>query len=49
MYAPPTKNFVAIEPQYNLSDPFDRKVWGNQDTGVVYLKPVRARRGMCSS
>jgi galactose mutarotase-like enzyme len=39
MYAPPTKNFVAIEPQYNLSDPFDRKVWGNQDTGVVYLKP----------
>jgi galactose mutarotase-like enzyme len=39
MYAPPAKNFVAIEPQYNLSDPFDRKVWGNQDTGVVYLKP----------
>ncbi len=39
MYAPPAKNFVAIEPQYNLSDPFDRKVWGNQDTGVVYLQP----------
>jgi galactose mutarotase-like enzyme len=39
MYAPPKKNFVAIEPQYNLSDPFDKKVWGNQDTGVVYLKP----------
>ena len=39
MYAPPAKNFVAIEPQYNLSDPFDKKVWGNQDTGVVYLKP----------
>ncbi len=39
MYAPPAKNFVAIEPQYNLSDPFDRKVWGNQETGIVYLKP----------
>jgi len=39
MYAPPAKNFVAIEPQYNLSDPFDRKVWGHHDTGVVYLKP----------
>jgi galactose mutarotase-like enzyme len=39
MYAPPAKNFVAIEPQYNLSDPFDRKVWGDQETGVVYLKP----------
>jgi galactose mutarotase-like enzyme len=39
MYAPPAKNFVAIEPQYNLSDPFDKKVWGHHDTGVVYLKP----------
>jgi aldose 1-epimerase len=39
MYAPPTKNFVAIEPQYNLSDPYDKKVWGDQDTGVVFLKP----------
>jgi len=39
MYAPPAKNFVAIEPQFNLSDPFDKKVWGDQDTGVVFLKP----------
>ena len=39
MYAPPAKNFVAIEPQYNLSDPYDKKVWHNQDTGIVYLKP----------
>jgi aldose 1-epimerase len=39
MYAPPTTNFVAIEPQYNLSDPYDKKVWGDQDTGVVFLKP----------
>jgi len=39
MYAPPTKNFVAIEPQFNLSDPYDKKVWADQDTGVVFLKP----------
>lgn len=39
MYAPPAKNFVAIEPQYNLSDPYDKKVWADQDTGVVFLKP----------
>jgi galactose mutarotase-like enzyme len=39
MYAPSTKSFVAIEPQYNLSDPYDKKVWGTQDTGVVFLKP----------
>ena len=39
MYAPPAKSFVAIEPQYNLSDPYDKKVWHNQDTGIVYLKP----------
>lgn len=39
VYAPPAKDFVAIEPQYNLSDPFDKKVWGDQDTGVVFLKP----------
>lgn len=39
MYAPSTKNFVAIEPQYNLPDPFDKKIWGDRDTGVVFLKP----------
>lgn len=39
MYAPPAKTFVAIEPQYNLSDPFDKKLWRDQETGVVYLKP----------
>ena len=39
VYAPTGKNFVAIEPQYNLSDPFDARVWGGRDAGVVFLKP----------
>ncbi len=39
MYAPSSKNFVAIEPQYNLSNPYDKKLWGNRDTGVVFLNP----------
>ena len=38
MYAPPTKQFVAIEHQYNFGDPF-AKVWGKTDTGMVTLKP----------
>ena len=38
VYAPPTKNFVAIEPQFNLPDPYN-KDWGNTDTGMVVLKP----------
>lgn len=42
MYAPPGKNFVAIEPQYNLSDPFDKRIWGDQDTGVVFLMPGKS-------
>ncbi|HTV60685.1 MAG TPA: aldose 1-epimerase [Verrucomicrobiae bacterium] len=39
VYAPPAKNFVVVEPQFNLADPFDRKVWGDRDTGVVTLAP----------
>jgi aldose 1-epimerase len=39
MYAPSSKNFVAIEPQYNLSNPYDKKLWGDRDTGVVFLAP----------
>lgn len=38
MYAPPDKNFVAIEHQYNLADPFGRE-WGTTDTGMVTLQP----------
>jgi aldose 1-epimerase len=38
VYAPPQKNFVAIEPQFNLPDPYNRN-WGNIDTGMVLLQP----------
>jgi aldose 1-epimerase len=39
VYAPPDKNFVAVEPQYNLADPYNKKIWGNRDTGMLSLKP----------
>jgi aldose 1-epimerase len=39
VYAPPDKSYVAVEPQFNLADPFNKAVWGSQDTGVVWLKP----------
>jgi len=38
VYAPPDKNFIAIEPQFNLSDPYN-KIWEGVDTGMVMLKP----------
>jgi len=38
VYAPLGKNFVAIEPQFNLPDPYS-KVWGQSDTGMVLLQP----------
>jgi len=38
VYAPPQKNFVAIEPQFNLPDPYN-KDWGSADTGMVLLQP----------
>ncbi|MEO7142047.1 MAG: aldose 1-epimerase, partial [Bryobacteraceae bacterium] len=39
VYAPPDKNFVVVEPQFNLGDPFS-KVWPkNVDTGMVKLAP----------
>jgi galactose mutarotase-like enzyme len=37
VYAPPNKNFVAIEPQFNLPDPYNKN-WGSVDTGMVLLK-----------
>jgi aldose 1-epimerase len=37
VYAPPNKNFVAIEPQFNLPDPYNKN-WGNVDTGMVLLQ-----------
>ena len=38
MYAPPVRNFVAIEHQYNFADPFGKE-WKGMDTGMVTLKP----------
>jgi galactose mutarotase-like enzyme len=38
VYAPPTKNFVAIEPQFNFPDPYNRG-WGSVNTGMVLLEP----------
>lgn len=38
VYAPPQKNFVALEPQFNLPDPYNPD-WGSADTGMVLLQP----------
>ena len=38
VYAPPVKQFIAVEEQYNFGDPFS-KVWKGMDTGMVTLKP----------
>jgi len=38
VYAPPRKNFVAIEPQFNLPDPYNKN-WGSTNTGMVLLQP----------
>ena len=38
VYAPLHKDFVAIEPQFNLPDPYN-KSWGDIDTGMVLLQP----------
>jgi aldose 1-epimerase len=37
-YAPPTKQFVAVEEQFNFGDPFGKE-WHGMDTGMVTLKP----------
>ena len=37
IYAPPTKEFVAVEHQHNFADPFGKE-WGTTDTGMVTLK-----------
>jgi aldose 1-epimerase len=38
VYAPTDKNFVAIEPQFNLPDPYSSN-WGSVDTSMVLLEP----------
>lgn len=39
VYAPPDKDFVAVEPQFNLADPYNTKIWGKRDTGMVSVQP----------
>jgi aldose 1-epimerase len=39
VYAPPDKNYVVVEPQFNLADPFNTKIWGRRNTGMVFLQP----------
>lgn len=38
VYAPPTKQFAAIEEQFNFGDPFGKE-WHGMNTGMVTLKP----------
>jgi aldose 1-epimerase len=37
-YSPPDKSFVAIEPQFNLADPYGKQ-WGRTNTGMVNVQP----------
>jgi len=41
IYAPPAKNFVAIEHQFNFADPFGKE-WGKMDTQMVTLAPGKS-------
>ncbi len=42
-YAPPAKNFVAVEDQYNFGDPFGKE-WGSMNTGMVTLQPGQSTK-----
>lgn len=39
VYAPPDKPYVALEPQFNLADPFGAEWPAGTDTGMVTLGP----------
>ena len=41
VYAPPAKNFVAIEHQTNFADPFGKE-WGKMDTAMITLAPGKS-------
>jgi aldose 1-epimerase len=38
VYAPPAKNFIAVEHQTNFADPFGKE-WGKMDTDMITLAP----------
>jgi aldose 1-epimerase len=39
VYSPPDAPFVALEPQFNLADPFGSQWAPDIDTGMVRLAP----------
>lgn len=41
VYSPPNAHFVAVEPQYNLVDPFGNE-WRGRNTGMVPLQPGKS-------
>jgi aldose 1-epimerase len=41
LYAPTNRNVVAIEPQFNVGDPFSN-IWKGRDTGMVLLQPGKS-------
>jgi aldose 1-epimerase len=43
VYAPPAKNFIAVEHQFNFADPFGKE-WGKMDTDMVTLAPGQSTR-----
>ncbi len=46
VYAPPQKNFVAIEEQFNFGDPWGKE-WHGMDTGMITLKPGQSVTWKC--
>lgn len=42
VYAPPDQSYTAVEPQFNLADPYNKKIWGSRDTGMVDLAPGKS-------
>jgi galactose mutarotase-like enzyme len=46
VYAPPDKQFVAIEEQFNFGDPWGKE-WHGMDTGMVTLKPGQSVTWKC--
>lgn len=44
VYAPPEKDFVVIEPQFNLPDPYGAQWPVGQDTGMLRLPPGASAR-----
>jgi aldose 1-epimerase len=46
VYAPPEKQFAAIEEQFNFGDPWGKE-WHGMDTGMVTLKPGQSVTWKC--